>query len=238
MREPRHIPPGRAKLSIKPLPDRVGRRWRRRSGSCGSPFRKAATPTLLCTRITAGAKPTRSRANPRQPIDNSIAPSIVNTRRCVALAPAQQRSSSLRNAPTRSVISKSCSPRGIKMPIRLIRSPCCAGAASGHAPPHHQQQRETPAAACSPPGSTRHLSAQTSALIGAEPASLLQHEMLADVRVGQSRPFWPVQAMSAFPPIATIKRTFPDVRKVPLATKSHRSKMHLYSITSSARARR
>ena len=34
---------------------------------------------------------------------------------------------------------------------------------------------------------------------------------------GSIASFWPAQAMSAIPPIATIKRTFPDVRYVPIA---------------------
>ena len=46
--------------------------------------------------------------------------------------------------------------------------------------------------------------------------------------MGQSRRFCPIRATSAFPPIATIKRTFPDVRFVPLAD------IAAYSITASA----
>ena len=48
--------------------------------------------------------------------------------------------------------------------------------------PHHRAHREIPAAASLPLArQDRIVSAQTSALIGLNPSSLLQHEMLADV---------------------------------------------------------
>ena len=51
--------------------------------------------------------------------------------------------------------------------------------------PHHPELQEIPAASCRPRGSADGIvTAQTSALIGLKPASLLQHEMLADVRDG------------------------------------------------------
>src|ERR1043166_1028231 len=50
----------------------------------------------------------------------------------------------------------------------------------------------------------------------------------ADVRYGQSRRFWPIQARSAFHPIVTVERTSRNVRNVPVADSSG------YSIRSSA----
>ena len=42
-----------------------------------------------------------------------------------------------------------------------------------------------------------------------------EHEMLAGVDVGHSRPFWSVLVTSALPPIATEQQTFRDVGFVP-----------------------
>ncbi len=74
------------------------------------------------------------------------------------------------------------------------------------------------AVACSPLGSRISIVlAQTSALIGAETASLLQYGMLADVRSGSFATFarhWHVR----FAPRATEKRTFRNRRSVPQQT--------------------
>ena len=50
-----------------------------------------------------------------------------------------------------------------------------------------------------------------------DPASPLQHEMLADVRFGSKRTSRPLSAMSALPPIADIEQSIPDVRSVPIS---------------------
>ena len=54
--------------------------------------------------------------------------------------------------------------------------------------------------------------------------------------LGLSRQFWPTQAMSAFPPKATKKADVPDWSLSANSCHMRRSKQHLYSITSSARA--
>ena len=77
---------------------------------------------------------------------------------------------------------------------------CCARAASGHTPPRRREHREIPAASCPLLGSGDGIvSAQTSALIGAETASLLQHECWPMSAMGQTLTFGDVGPMSGFP---------------------------------------
>src|ERR1700694_2670422 len=103
--------------------------------------------------------------------------------------------------------------------MRRIRSPCCARATSGHAaaapPSTVMNSRRLISASSSGDGI---LSVQVRALIGAEPTSLLQHEMLTDVRGGVKMRKTPKeQKISASPPKADVAQTVPSKPPLRLA---------------------
>ena len=79
-------------------------------------------------------------------------------------------------------------------------------------PPHRLDPEKFPPPHAHPPSEDGIVPAQTSALIGSESASLLQHEMLADVRFGSLGDMAACPVMSALPPIADIRRLCSDVR--------------------------
>ena len=80
------------------------------------------------------------------------------------------------------------------------------------------------------------LTVQTSILVEVEAASLLQHEMLADVRFGSGADIRPLNHDVCFTPKTGHRATGPQCPLRAISDHSRRSKRHAHSITSSASA--
>lgn len=121
--------PGCAKLSTKPLPTGSAI-CANTAGMVRLTCCSAATPGLLCTKITSGVSATSSAAAGRM---RSMPPPTYRKSICRSWPSLQPSSCSCcRNAAMRTFPSASFSLKATKAPIRRVRS-VCACAASGNA---------------------------------------------------------------------------------------------------------